>query len=141
MSKENQLFAANLDGEILDAPEAIEAKFVTMDSPTLGAWGANGTEDVPDHVMCQVQHQMFCADLEKVHVVALLAGKYRLYHIKRDQELIDYQVGYCEDFWERYVVPEIMPDHSMPAIETLQRVKRLPKSARKIVTGKQLIID
>ena len=132
VSKDNGLFAANIDAIIVDRPEAIEAKVVSGESRTLQMWGANGTDEVPDHVMCQVQHQMYCADLETVHVAAYLAGKFRIYHVPRDDELIHYQVGYCVWWWDEHVVRGIWPDNNMPSIETLKRIRRSPKSVAKI---------
>jgi len=84
------VLAANIDALIAGCPyEAIECKYVGQDSA--GDWGQVGTDEVPEHVIVQVQHQMHCANLERVWVAAAVAGyslDWRLYCVERHDVLI-----------------------------------------------------
>lgn len=57
--------------------------------------------DLPGHYEAQVQWQMLCSGLERAWVGALHAwGKYRIYEVARDQQVIDALVEAAADFWQ-----------------------------------------
>jgi putative phage-type endonuclease len=73
-------------------------------------WGPEGTSDVPEDYLCQVQWQMLVTGLPVADLVVLIAGQdYRVYTIQRDDELIALLLQAAQQFWERHVVPGIPP--------------------------------
>ena len=83
------LFAANLDGLLADGSAAIECKYCNAEYAE--GYGQEGSDEVPDHVLVQVQHQMYCAKLNVVWVAVAMAGyslTMKLYRVQRDEELI-----------------------------------------------------
>jgi len=73
-------------------------------------FGEAGTDEIPDHYMTQVQWYLYLTDLEKADLVALIAGQdYRIYHIQRNQKLIDILIVRACEFWENHVEPQIPP--------------------------------
>jgi putative phage-type endonuclease len=76
---------ATLDGRI-SRTQAVEAK-------ASGVWQNWGKDDdaVADPIIYQAQHQMACdEDLERIWIPVILAQReFRMYHVDRDEELID----------------------------------------------------
>lgn len=65
-------------------------------------WGPSGGDEIPDDVLCQVQHYMEVLGYEMADVVALIGGReFRLYEIPRDQTIIDSLVAAEDEFWLR----------------------------------------
>lgn len=65
-------------------------------------WGTPGTDEVPDFINVQVQHQLAVTGWEEGHVGVLFGGQdFRVYVIPRSEKLID-TLTYVEgDFWAR----------------------------------------
>lgn len=127
--RDEGILAANLDALVADRDEAVEAKYV---GPTAAAeWGSDGTDEVPDHVNLQVQHQMYVADLDRVWVAAAIAGyrlEWRLYVVPRSAAIIGALVDREIEFWRRHVTPRCPPESSAPSIEVLKLLRRTPGS-------------
>ena len=131
ISEENCILAANLDARLQRRDVGIEAKYVGPKAAEY--WGEPETDQVPDHVAIQCQHQMHVAGLDRVHVVAgicdpFLGLRFRFYHVEYDADLIDAIVTACLGFWRNHVVPKIPPPNSPPSLETLKRIRREPSS-------------
>ena len=108
---------ANVDGWI---DTAIESKFVS--AAMADEWGQDGTDEIPDHVMVQVHHQMEVCELDHVWVAAAIARfslELRLYHIQRDESLITNLLEQEREFWEEHVCKEIPPDPVPPPMRVL----------------------
>ncbi len=129
------IFACNLDAqeiigndwEYKPLPYAIEAKATSLSDE----WGEEGTDNVPDRVIVQVQHQIYCAGLEYVRIGAFMSlfGRLTIREygpIKRNQEMIDNMVKAGLDWWNKYVIPKIPPDSSVPSLKVFRSIKREP---------------
>lgn len=121
------ILAANLDALIIGQPAALEAKTSGLTNPMWddSDWGREGTDEVPDRVIIQAQHQMLCADLEVVHVPALLGrGRgFQLFRITRSEELTQVILEAAHAFWNDHVLKGI-PPAGTPSLETLKRIPR-----------------
>ena len=130
------IFGANCDGigyerekeKIVWLPIGFEAKTTSM----WEGWGDEGTDQVPEYVACQVHHQMYCGDFEKVYIPVLLPAfgrlQMKLYLIERDEEVIANMVRIGTEWWEKYVVGLTPPPHMKPAkYEILKLIRREPK--------------
>ncbi len=125
--KSNTLFSATPDAIIrLPGGELaiLEAKVTTNPS----GWGSEYRGEVPDHVLVQVQHQLFCTELKRAYVVALLAPPLRLWigEIKANDRLIEAIVERGLEFWFSYVIPRKQPPGALP-LEILMQIKRRPE--------------
>ena len=122
---ENKVHSATLDAIILDRPtEAMEAKTTRG-----GDWGTPGSDEVPEHVLVQCQHQCLVADLETVWVPVLTGGlDFALYRVDRNDKLIEIIKEKGERFWNEHVVPRIPPADLAPSMETLKRLRREPET-------------
>lgn len=128
---------ANLDFMFI-APEigrcGLEAKTTSLGS----YWGAEGTDEVPEHVLLQCLWQAEVADLNMVYVAVLIADRgfhFKVYEIdpaqyEEEREEMINGVGY---FWNNYVMEERTPDESLPTIETLKKVVRSPNKTTNLV--------
>jgi predicted phage-related endonuclease len=116
---------ANLDALVLRGNEAMEAK-----TGTGADYGAPETDQVPERVLVQVQHQCYVAELDLVWVPVLIARFDRLervmYKVKRNEDLIRAIVDRDAAFWQGHVVPRIPPAGLLPSLEVLRRVRRVP---------------
>ena len=124
---------ANLDGLLVKGDQriGIEAKTSSM----YQAFGEDGSDEIPDHIIMQCQWQIWTADLEKVAVPVLTAEeglKRKLYWVERNDQLIDQAIMHGKHFWEENVVKEVAPEEVSPSLETLKRVRREPETSVKI---------
>ena len=136
------IFAANLDARIVGNESAIEAKYVGP--ANADAWGPDGSEEIPDYVYAQVQHQAYVADLSKVYVAAFVSGyrpDWRLFPIPRDEKAIDVIVERGTAFWNDHVLPQIPPvGGELAPLEVLKAMHRerseiaLPSEADDLLT-------
>lgn len=129
VSKQDPVFAANVDGLVTGLPWAIEAKTTGLTGPTpeKEMWGEPGTDEVPERVIVQCQHQMFVADLEQVWVAAVIGQRgFVLYRVPRNEQLIAHLRGVGSHFWHQHVEPKVAPPGSVPSLELLQSLRRQP---------------
>ncbi|WP_065202504.1 YqaJ viral recombinase family protein [Chromobacterium subtsugae] len=79
------------------------------------AWGPDGSDEVPMTYMAQCQHYLAVTDAEQIDLAVLLSGpEFRIYPIKRDDELITAMIEQEGEFWERVQsgsAPEMDYDH------------------------------
>lgn len=74
-------------------------------------WGDSGTDDVPDQYLVQVQHYMAITGAEIADIAALIGGNdLRIYHVKRDDKLIEVLLQKEVNFWKVHVEPRVPPD-------------------------------
>ncbi len=129
------LFAAHLDGIIPGKPEAIECKYVNGEYAN--GFGDAYTDEVPDHVLIQCQHQAYASDLERVWVAVAMAGyslEFKLYEVPRDQGFIDLIVERGKVWWDAHVKAHVPPNgDSTPPMDVLRARYRQP--------GKIIVLD
>lgn len=91
---------ANLDGRIVGKSAALEIKAVGIGMAQ--DWDLEADDGIPHYVRVQVAWQMHVADLDEVHVVALVAGPsgFRVFYIIRDRELEALIVDAANKAWE-----------------------------------------
>ena len=124
------ILAANLDGLTFSDNENVECKYVGPRHAD--AWGESETDEIPDNVAIQVQHQMAVFGLKRTHVAAAIVRPndgltFAFYHLDRDQDLINDLVTAEIAFWKRHVEPRIPPDGGAP-LELLKKIRRQPAS-------------
>lgn len=126
---ENGIMAANLDALVQDdATQAIEAKTTGVISRYVDEqWGQIETNEVPERVSLQCQHQMAVVPtLQVVWVPVLMGGVgLRYYKIERDEKIIADLTLIEENFWNWHV-KTLQPPQELPSIETLKRMIRVP---------------
>ncbi|OVE45694.1 YqaJ viral recombinase family protein [Chromobacterium violaceum] len=80
------------------------------------AWGPDGSDEVPMPYLAQCQHYMAVTDAEIWDLAVLLSGpEFRIYPIKRDDELIAGMIEQEAEFWDRVKTgraPDMDYDHS-----------------------------
>lgn len=77
---------ANLDARIVGKRASLEIKVVGIGMAA--DWDLEVDDGIPHYVRVQVAWQMHVADLDEVHVVALIGGtSFRVFYIVRDREL------------------------------------------------------
>lgn len=124
------VFAAHPDAVVIGKRTGIEAKY--CNAAMSQEYGDEGTDSIPAHVIVQAQHQMVAADLDEVWVPVAMAGfslNFKLFHVPRDNELIDQIVSRGMDWWTKHIVNRIPPDgEDTPPMEILKRIRREPDS-------------
>lgn len=117
-------FHANLDG-ILSDGSIVEAK-----TGNGVGWGEPGTDEVPVHVLAQVQWQMYVTGAKHAYIGAALASDYgirmRMYQSARDDEVIKGMRKYAIDWWRTHVLEHSRPGDAPVKLELLKRVRREP---------------
>jgi predicted phage-related endonuclease len=110
------VFGAHLDALIAGRKAAIEAKVVTPYNPVYEMYrrpfGADGTDEIPDDMICQAQDQAYVCQLDVVYVAVLLLGRGALnvYEVQRDDEYIDIAVATGMAWWRRHVLAKQPPN-------------------------------
>lgn len=113
---------ATLDG-MTDAGHPVEFKAV-------GNWtgktlGDEGTDEVPDHWLIQGHQQMLLSSTFEMDFAVLVGGqKLRLYHLIRDEELVESIIVRVREFWgrvERREPPEPDPARDAELMHLLHR--------------------
>lgn len=115
---------ANLDYAIEGSGIPVECKTTQSFGDE---WGEPGTDEIPQHYITQVQHQMAVTDSPTAYLAALSIREWslRVYKIDRDVELInDFMLPAYAEFWccvQERRMPTIDPS-SPTALKTLKRL-------------------
>ena len=129
---------ATPDARIANRPmEIIEAKKTSM----VEGWGAEGTDEIPEHYQVQAHQQMFVLGVEKVWVpVLMLTGfreEWRLYCVRRDEDLGADIARRVSAWWQHHVVARVPPANAVPDESFLKRLRRQPAST--VILGEQAL--
>jgi putative phage-type endonuclease len=137
------VFGANCDAIVQDKPEIVEGKYANAEYAQ--QYGEPGSDQVPVHVVVQVQHQMYCTGAVRAWVAAALAGfalTIRLYCVHRDEALITSIVNKGMDWWEKHIVAGVPPEGAeTPPIDFLSAIERKPGSVIDLSTEAQAIAE
>ena len=100
---------ANVDGiaEVDGKKLILEVKNVDHDFNN--SWGEPGTDQVPLGYYMQVQHYMLVLDLDEARIAARVGGVLKVYHIHRDDELIEDTLEDLSEFWHENVLKKVPP--------------------------------
>jgi putative phage-type endonuclease len=105
--KDHPFILANLDRDLISKKGILECK--TAFRPE--GWGADGTDEVPESYLAQVMHYMAVTNSEYADVAALIGGRdFRIYTIKRDDDLINEIIKREVSFWNDHVLAKVAPD-------------------------------
>lgn len=106
-------------GRLLSTNIGLECK--TANSFMVDQWGDSQEAEivagkvVTDHKIplyyeTQIQWYMAVTGIETFYVAVLIGGQdFRMYEVKRDEDVIDAIVSKCRDFWENHVLKDIPP--------------------------------
>lgn len=117
MHDQHAFLRATLDAVMSDGKDhrVVEAK--TVGGQRAGELGDEGSDQVPEHWLTQVHHQMLCVgdDCEVVDIAALVRGtEFRIFTVERDAEFVRLIVDAGREFWAR-VQERRPPEPSLPA--------------------------
>jgi len=117
LDKELPFLAAELDAETDDGKN-VEAKSANFYGK--GSWGEQYTDDVPIYYNAQAQHGMMvrCSQ-ETIFPVLIGVDDFRLYHVKRDDEVITYLRQAEIEMWDRIQRLDAPPAKTVSDIERL----------------------
>ena len=102
---------ANLDRDVVNSNRILEVKTAGF---AVG-WGEAGTDKVPESYLLQCQHYLAVTDKEIADLAVLIGGRdFRIYHIPRDDDLVNSLIEIESEFWDKVCSgeqPEINFDH------------------------------
>lgn len=137
-----QVLAANLDGLCRKLAIGVEGKTHGIVGPALDEdyWGDDETDQVPERVIVQAHAQMVCADIDTVVVPSLVGGRgYRMYRLRRDEDLARMILEEAEEFWTRYVEARVEPPGAPPRLDFIRRVVR--QEGKKVSIPEALMVE
>lgn len=97
-----------LDGLIRSKREVLDSKLV-LSPAVMKQWGQEGTDQMPDHILCQQAWYVMVGDFDHSVVIAAIAGQGRDYLYTR---VPAYEAMLLEDvrkFWRDYVLTKRPP--------------------------------
>jgi len=96
--KEYPFMLCHLDRKIEGQPKVLECKYAMYNRDD---WGPNGSDIVPLSYIVQVQYQMAVTGYIEADLAVLISGwDFRIYHFKRDEELIAKILSEVKKFWQ-----------------------------------------
>lgn len=96
--KEHPFMLCHLDRKIEGLSKVLECKFAMF---ARDDWGLSGSDIVPLPYIVQVQHQLAVTGYEEADLAVLIGGyDFRVYHFKRDEELIAKIIEEVSEFWK-----------------------------------------
>ena len=118
LHSEHEFIGGHIDRDVVGLPRALECK--TANQYLSGKWGESGSDMVPEHYLLQCQHYMALLPKVEVFDLAVLIGgqDFRVYHIPRDEGLIDSLITLETRFWsdiKEGKEPEFDCDHESTA--------------------------
>lgn len=136
--KTDELLAAHLDCALriilncgTNIPVEIKTAGFASDYTDLDAWGEDGSDQIPDYPLFQVQHQMICCDAPYGYVASWIRGRGKLlYRIERNDALCQTIREFAHYVWDTYIVPGVLPEpteETAPlALRAMQQIERTP---------------
>lgn len=96
-------------------PDYLIGDDALLECKTAGQWpgknfGQEGTDEIPDHYLCQVMWQLMVTGRSVGYLAVLIGGqRFRTFTIERDDELVRRMVFHAHRFWNEYVIAENPP--------------------------------
>jgi len=111
---EHSFMSAHIDRFVLeDSKSAAPSKILeckTANPFSQQEWGEVGTDQVPMSYLCQCIWYMAITNLEKADLAVLFGNSdFRIYEIRRDQELENIVLEKAKQFWNEHVLKDIAP--------------------------------
>ena len=101
---------------------------------TAEGWGEDGSADIPEAYLIQVQHSMIATRLPVFDVAVLIAGSdFRIYEVPADAELQDMIVDVESRFWEQVQAGE--PPAPKTAADAVRRFRDVRPGASVTATA------
>lgn len=105
---EHPFMIANVDGLLPDG-SVLEIKTARSGAD----WGEEGTDEIPEYYLTQVQHYMAVTGAKMCDVAVLIgASDFRIYHVDFDPEIAAMLIEEEKAFWQRVI------DRNPPAPRT-----------------------
>jgi putative phage-type endonuclease len=103
--EKHSFMLANPDG-ITDNRILVEIKTAR----TSDGWGEEGSDEIPQNYLLQVQHYLVITKLDVAHVAVLIGGSdFRIYEIPADKELQEMLIDGENNFWEMVISGKAPP--------------------------------
>jgi len=137
------ILRAHVDGQIDKYGRGnpiVEAKNMVMP----GEWGEEMTDQVPNNVFIQVQHQMVCAEAPYAYVARLSGGSgmaFSIYRVEANQEIQDAIVEESEAFWAKYVEADEPPPYTHASESMVKYMAGLARGNTETAIDDQLLAD
>lgn len=126
-SKKAPFMIGHLDGLSNTESGIIGLEFKNTRGLPATEWGESGTDEVPEAYIIQCQHYMAVTGLNRFDLAALIGGsELRIYHIIRNDALIENMVELERRFWNDHVLAQVAPpiDGSKAATEWIKKTMR-----------------
>ena len=132
---EHSWMIGHIDRTILGDPDRIlEIKC----AGTSRGWGEPGTDEIPQHILCQGHHYLALTDAAICDVAVLIAGNdFRLYHIERDRQIEAELIAYEAAFW--HLVEEQTPPAPSNTQDAVRRWGRLSRPGEVVATDRAML--
>lgn len=118
---------SNLDAEVIETENPVEAKTSGILWKPDPNWGDDGSSDVPDYIAVQAYIQMFCSERGICFIPALIGGRgMSMFTVERDEDTMKLILEHCQRFWEGNVLKVIPPSDSDPSLDVVKRIQREP---------------
>lgn len=123
---------ANVDGLLPDG-SVLEIKTAR----TGAEWGEEGTDEIPEYYLTQVQHYMAVLGAKRCDIAVLIgASDFRIYHVDFDPEVAAMLIEEEKAFWQRVVT------RNPPPPRTFSETKAaFPRSKSQAVEASNEVLD
>lgn len=127
MVHENGINACSLDAQRTNG-EVVEAKTSGIVGPgDPSKWGEEGTDEIPDYYLLQVQAQLMITGAARAWVPALIGGRgFVMFCVMGNRDLQEVIAENSVAFWQEHVVPCVSPPNVRPSMESLKALRREP---------------
>lgn len=106
--RDHPFITAHLDRRVAREPALLEVKTTNVFARD---WGEEGTDQVPEHYLAQVQHYLAVTGYQVAYVAALVGGQtLKLYTVPRNETLVEAIVDAEVRFWKQHVEPRVPPE-------------------------------
>lgn len=122
---ENGIVAATLDDmtKFGDPVEAKTSGLVRYGAASL--WGDEGTDQIPEYYLLQVQCQLLVTGAGRAFVPALIGGRgFAMFEVNANRDLQSIILATCEAFWKNNVQARVPPEDVTPDLEVVKRIRR-----------------